>query len=185
MSINNRIEKIREDLGVTKTEFAKKIGISQQVYSNYSNGRDIPSSVLQQICKLSGVDANYLLLGEEARRSDTLTIPFHNTVAKIKNLNNKLNNFSLKAIIAFIFLLEEQSNILTIEDMIKKLNESYPNIVKIKLSIKNPEFSTKSDKNSLIKDIEYFLDDEDVATIFMNKEYYLKFLNHLKSRKRW
>ena len=173
MSINNRIEKIREDLGITKTEFAKKIGISQQVYSNYSNGRDIPSSVLQQICKLSGVDANYLLLGEDAKQSDALKIPFRVGLKIVKTINTKLNGFPQEVINAFVYLLEQESikkNIFTAQELLDSLED----IDTVK------EF----DKQLLIECISFFLDDDDVGVIFLNRDYYIKYLYFLQRRKR-
>ena len=172
-SINRRIEKIREDLGITKTEFAKKIGISQQVYSNYSNGRDIPSSVLQQICKLSGVDANYLLLGEDAKQSDALKIPFRVSLKIVKTINTKLNGFPQEVISAFIYLLEQEGvnrNIYTVQELLDFLE--------------NIDAAKELDKQLLIKYVFYFLDDDGVGVIFLNKDYYIKYFYFLQRRKK-
>jgi len=171
MSINRRIEKIREDLGITKSEFAKKIGISHQVYSNYSNGRDIPSSVLQQICKLSGVDANYLLLGEEARRSDGLVIPFRLVSKIVKRVNTKIRAFPQEARSSFLYLMEKEGakrDIYTIEELL--------------LFLENIDDVKQLNKQLLIEYITYFLDDDDVAVIFLNKAYYIKYLYFLQRK---
>jgi len=187
MSISHRIEKIRENLNLSKSEFARKIGISHQVYSNYSTGRDIPSSVLEKICKILNVDANYILIGKESEESEEFKIPFSSIISKIKTVNNKLIDFPLKAIISLIFVLEEQEGyqkISTIDDFIAIIDNSYT-AFGVKINIKTTDFSTKWDKKTLINYIEYLLDDEDINIIFLNKNYYLKYLNFLKSQKRF
>lgn len=55
------IEKERIRLSLTKVEFAKRIGITTRAYYNYQNGRDIPSSTLINLKKVTGKSIDYLL----------------------------------------------------------------------------------------------------------------------------
>jgi len=55
----------------------------------------------------------------------------------------------------------------------------------INFKITNTDFTTKIDKINLIKYINYHLTNEDVEIIFLNKLYYLEYLNFIKESKRW
>lgn len=57
-----RIKALREDNDVTQTEIAKYLNIAQNTYSQYENGkRELPISVLIQICQYYKVSADYVL----------------------------------------------------------------------------------------------------------------------------
>jgi transcriptional regulator with XRE-family HTH domain len=65
MSIGQRIKQVRGDL--SKTEFSKRIGISQASLSNYETKNKTPKGdVIQRICKEFGVDLQWLLTGQES-----------------------------------------------------------------------------------------------------------------------
>jgi transcriptional regulator with XRE-family HTH domain len=180
MSINKRLEKIREELKLSKTEFAKKVGISQQAYSNYAGGRDIPSSILEKACKILNLDANYILLGKESQTSSRLKMPFSDIKNRITTINNKLERFPLKAIATTIFILEENENITSLEEFLEKIEDS---VIAVKYDLKGKDFSKKWDKNTLAQYIEYLLTDDDIWIIFNNKEYYIKYLYFMKKAK--
>lgn len=56
------IEAERARLGMSKEEFAKKIGISTKTYYNWINGvNPIPSTYLMKMAELCSVDVDYLL----------------------------------------------------------------------------------------------------------------------------
>lgn len=48
-------------LGLTKTEFAKLIGISRSTLRNWIRGGDIPSTKLTQLSEIFSCDVDYLL----------------------------------------------------------------------------------------------------------------------------
>lgn len=57
-----RIKALREDNDVTQTDIAKYLNIAQNTYSQYENGkRELPISVLIQICQYYKVSADYVL----------------------------------------------------------------------------------------------------------------------------
>ena len=65
LQLNERIKKIRKTLNLTQQEFAKRIGLSQNVLTNYESGRRNPSSsVINNICKTFHVNEEWLRSGE-------------------------------------------------------------------------------------------------------------------------
>lgn len=61
--INERIKKIRNDLGLSQKSFAEKMGLSRDVISNIEYGRtDVKDNVVKSICKFYRV--NYFWLTE-------------------------------------------------------------------------------------------------------------------------
>lgn len=68
MSIGDRIAAQREALGLSQTELAKAVGISQPAIAYYENDeRDPKASVLQKIAEVLGVSISYLLGVEDAK----------------------------------------------------------------------------------------------------------------------
>ena len=63
--IQKRIAEEIKRSGVSQTEIARKIGISQQAISSYVIGRKLPAlDTLANLCKLLDLDANYILCQE-------------------------------------------------------------------------------------------------------------------------
>ena len=57
-----RIKALREDNDITHTNIARQLNIAQNTYSQYENGkREIPISVLIQICQYYKVSSDYIL----------------------------------------------------------------------------------------------------------------------------
>ena len=64
--MHTRISKIVEHSRLTKTEFAKRIGISQPYLSQICTGPKIPSDrTIADICRVFNVNRRYLEHGEE------------------------------------------------------------------------------------------------------------------------
>ena len=61
----DRLRALRQDLGLSQEEVAKKIGISRPAYVNYENGKSRPVRKLQELASLFGVTTDYIL-GEDA-----------------------------------------------------------------------------------------------------------------------
>lgn len=58
----SRIRGLREDSGLTQTEIARLLGMSQTGYSKYETGEnDIPTSILIALAKLHQTSIDYLL----------------------------------------------------------------------------------------------------------------------------
>ena len=57
-----RIKALREDNDITQTNIARHLNIAQNTCSQYENGkREIPISVLIQICQYYKVSSDYIL----------------------------------------------------------------------------------------------------------------------------
>ena len=64
--MKNRISQIVECSGLTKTEFAKRINVSQGLVSQMCSGTTKPSDrTISDICRVFNVNRRYLELGEE------------------------------------------------------------------------------------------------------------------------
>lgn len=63
--INTRIATVIKSSGMTKTAFAKKLGISQPFVSQLANGDSVPGSrTISDICREFGVNETWLRTGE-------------------------------------------------------------------------------------------------------------------------
>ena len=57
-----RLRELREDMDKSQSAIAEFLGITQQQYSLYENGkRQLPLELLQKLCLLYGVSADYIL----------------------------------------------------------------------------------------------------------------------------
>lgn len=58
----HRLRDLREDAGLTQTQVAKYLGMSQTGYSKYETGEnDIPTQVLIRLAQLCRTSTDYLL----------------------------------------------------------------------------------------------------------------------------
>ena len=64
MTLNERIKKIRTDMGLTQEEFAKKLEIKRNTVATYEMGRSVPSgAVLSLIATKFSVNMEWLTEG--------------------------------------------------------------------------------------------------------------------------
>ena len=67
VEIGKRIQKIREDMGMTKECFAKKLSISGQYLGLVERGQNYLSiEKLKILCDMTGLTADYILFGDES-----------------------------------------------------------------------------------------------------------------------
>lgn len=65
LEIGKRLEKIRTDVGLQKKDFAEKLDITANAYTNYiKETRLIPTDLCIKINQLFNVSLNWLLLGQ-------------------------------------------------------------------------------------------------------------------------
>ena len=70
MTISYRLKQLRQERKLTQVKVAESVGITQQSYARWENGKVIPTSEkLSQIAKFYGVTTDYLL-GEQTDESD-------------------------------------------------------------------------------------------------------------------
>lgn len=71
-TINERIKKVVDDSGLTKTEFAKRINISQPTVSMFCSGKANPSDrTVADICREFRINETWLRTGEGKMRIDS------------------------------------------------------------------------------------------------------------------
>jgi len=63
-TIPQRIEIVRNALGFKKKDFCERIGISQNAYSNYVNGRVPTIEILKKMIDEFGINGHWLMTGE-------------------------------------------------------------------------------------------------------------------------
>jgi transcriptional regulator with XRE-family HTH domain len=72
-TIQDRIVKVRNSLGLTQKDFSKNIYVSQTYYSNVENGeRPLNDRIIALICSQYGVNKEYLLSGKGEVFSENL-----------------------------------------------------------------------------------------------------------------
>lgn len=60
MTIGNRMREIRGKLGMTQAELAEELDIDEKRLSDYENGDLVPSSVIQDLARISGFSPSYI-----------------------------------------------------------------------------------------------------------------------------
>ena len=77
-----RIKSAREDLKLTKTELAKRIGVHESSINKYEKGLvDIPLSKISELSRVLNVTEAYLMGWEDEQKTQGLQIPVLGTVA--------------------------------------------------------------------------------------------------------
>lgn len=125
LDIINRIEEIREEKNITRTEFGKQMGLSQSYYYVvYDNCRIIRINTLVKIAKILNISIEYLFTGKNKQpfkdfkinydkiiNAKTIKMPNRLRVIKSNLKRNKTSNIMLKTIFDF----ERQLNISAIK----------------------------------------------------------------------
>lgn len=113
-TLNTILRDLREDNDIKQETIANYLGISQQTYSNYENGRrEIPIEAVKKLAKYYKVSTDYLLrtdaaypgnLDMNAAYIDNLTM--HDVIYDIQSLNEA----DRKDLIKYIRFLHQDSN---------------------------------------------------------------------------
>ena len=79
--INNRIQKLLIEKGISASEFSKKINVQRSSISHIINGRNKPSlEIVTKICKVyPDVKLDWLILGENYKINSPTPIDSKNT----------------------------------------------------------------------------------------------------------
>lgn len=71
----NRIREIREDIGLTQTDVAKKIGITQRNYSYIETGRTmLTEDILIKLADLYQTSTDYILYRTDKREAYPISL---------------------------------------------------------------------------------------------------------------
>lgn len=74
LELAQRIKELRNDLELPISEFADLIAVSKSALYNYETGERLPNAeILADICKSTGVNPNWLLLGYGPKKMDPFT----------------------------------------------------------------------------------------------------------------
>lgn len=66
MTIGQRLKQLRKELGLTQSEFAKKIEIDEKQYANYESTRNTPGvNILLKVADFCEVSLDYLATGKD------------------------------------------------------------------------------------------------------------------------
>ena len=95
MTIGERIRKKREEIGISQTELAKKVGISKQTLYKYETNiiTNIPSNTIENIANILNLSPAILMgwenekIPKNIKQTDTSQIDV--LVGKTNNLNQK------------------------------------------------------------------------------------------------
>lgn len=66
----DRLRALRQDLGMSQEEVAKKIGVSRPAYVNYEQGKSRPVRKLKELAALFDVTTDYILGKDEEKVFD-------------------------------------------------------------------------------------------------------------------
>jgi len=101
----DRILKIRETLGLSQTEFCKRIFVSQTYFSNLENGnKKLNDRIIALICSQYGVNKKYLIEGKGEMFSEDLP-DIH--LAQLLEIFNKLEKPLQECVVSQVRLLVE------------------------------------------------------------------------------
>ena len=110
--IGDFIKRKRKEKGLTQTELAEKLGITNQAISKWERGKNCPDiSLLKDLCKILNIDINELLSGKELDKvskedSEDILVETVRTYTNIeKKKNKKLLIFTLLLLIFYVFLV--------------------------------------------------------------------------------
>lgn len=88
-TIGGRLDRVRENMGLTVPEMADKLGVSTASYYNYKGGkRDIPGKILQKLSEM-GYNINWILTGHGEMKDREYQI--ETTESKIAEENGNYN----------------------------------------------------------------------------------------------
>ncbi len=90
MTVGERIRKKRESIGISQTEFAKKVGVSKQTLYKYETNiiTNIPSNTIENIANILNISPA-ILMGWENEETH---------IPQIDELINKTNSLNQKGI---------------------------------------------------------------------------------------
>ena len=93
LNIINRIDEVREEKGIGKTIFGKRMGYSRQYYySSYDNCRCIKVKTLNKMARGLDISVEYLLTGRNKQPYKHIDVNFDLIInTKIKKLPNYLH----------------------------------------------------------------------------------------------
>lgn len=99
MDVGKRLKELREEMGMSQAEIAKKMGVARTTYLKWENGENKPSRKLNQLSQLFNVSVDYLLCRSDIRKinlkdnfTNQIKIPLLNEIGGNKNWQDLAKN---------------------------------------------------------------------------------------------
>lgn len=106
MSIYSRIKRLRKKLKLSQSDFANKLGLSQNTIANYELGRRTPSEqVIRSICREFNVNRFWLT---EGGNDDEMFLPEPNGVIDELKVQYNLNDIEIEILTNYLKLSVSQ-----------------------------------------------------------------------------
>lgn len=101
--MNKRLKALRQNMNMTQEQFAKSLGITSSLLSQYENDIiSIPESIIDKICSLFFVDKLWLVYG--VVKESPLSQIKRNAIAIIASIDDNLFNHLLQNLLSFMEL---------------------------------------------------------------------------------
>lgn len=95
--IGKFILKQRKEKGLTQSELAEKLGVTDRSVSNWENGKCMPDlSLFKPLCDILGITINELMSGEKLQKNEYQTKLEENIVNTINYTNKKMLSKEIK-----------------------------------------------------------------------------------------
>lgn len=120
--IGERLKEYFGNIGLTQSEIAAKLGVSQQAVGAYLNGQPFGKKVAQKWSELFKIQYNWLLTGEGAMLKESVPIPN-------ETINLNITAMDLRSLLSAI---EQHGDILRMnQEELKKQGERLDRILDI------------------------------------------------------
>ena len=120
--IGERLKEYFGNIGLTQSEIAAKLGVSQQAVGAYLNGQPFGKKVAQKCSDLFKIQYNWLLTGEGAMLKESVPIPE-------ETINLNITAMDLRSLLSAI---EQHGDILRMnQEELKKQGERLDRILDI------------------------------------------------------
>lgn len=122
------IAELRKEKGMTQTELADKLGITDRAISKWENGRGLPDiSLLVPLCEILGVSINELLSGEKINKNDYQEKFEENIISTIDYTDKKIKKTKkcFIAVLSLILILFSSLSIMFVID-VNRMRNSEP-----------------------------------------------------------
>ena len=95
LEINNRIGKLRSELGLSGREFAEKLGVTRSTVNNWeTGGYNVKADDIEKICNTFNVSADWLIGISDVKNPETTVQAIHNYTGLSEQAIDVLHNMN-------------------------------------------------------------------------------------------
>jgi transcriptional regulator with XRE-family HTH domain len=93
LRLGREVRRLRRDLGITQTQLARKLGVTQRTVSDYEIGRSTPGpDMLARLCAALGVSADSLLGLKRLQTTPVMSV----SISRVWNRFKQIQSLSTK-----------------------------------------------------------------------------------------